>query len=921
MRTLILLVWSLVWLPALASAQGGAISASLGGRVVDGTGSVLPGVTVTVTNEATNQTRTVVSDTSGVYRVYGLTPSSYTLVAELQGFSTIRVTGLVLNVGAVVDREVTMPVASVAETVTVSAAASLVQSARTDVSTVVTRDEIEALPTNNRNYLDFTLLTPMSVENFTTSSPQQGIGVNIGGARAKESTLLVDGFWNTDESFGRARIKYGQDAVQEFQVVSLGGAAEYGRAIGGVVSAVTRSGGNDRSGSAYEYYRDKGLNAQTPLEKQRGLPKSNFRRNLFGGSIGGPVVQNRTFFFGAVERIVQDTPADNNIRLENAQIIGLPPQDVGTLPSTVRGTFVMGKVNHNLTDTQNLSGTVIVHKYIAINTEFQSFTARSRTIGQHERDWAYQMQWTKVANEGRWLHEFKSAFFPRRYMRAEEDTGGPPLVPDGQLRALSAPQVNITNVANFGGAFINNRMWTRPTQATYTSTIAKDKHSLKFGVDTMFVNFDYWQYANSGSYSFANLAAYQRGQYSQYTQRFGDPLVERFHTFVSGFAQDSWTLNRRATMNYGLRYDLEILSKFKGQHYGKDYNNAAPRVAFSYDLTGRGTTLAKVSTGLYYDHMFQNPITPAYFENKYVGQQYTITYLFGQPGAPQYPNTFAALPPNAPLGIRNVWIVPDDFKMPASWQIAGTLEHAFSTTLAASVDILYSRSWGKEMAYDVNLTYDNAAARWVRPDPTFRQIQLYRYNARAEYTGVVAEVRKRVRDKLTLNMNFTAARSYDMSNNYTGAPDDQRFPDLEFAPSADTPVWRIVTTGIYAITPALQVSGIYRGRGGYAFDPRSGPTVDLNGDGRFNDRTPTLTRNAFRGPATHMLDARVAYTVRRGDHRLQIAIEAFNALNRENVRAVQTLYGPNPDRPDAAFGGPLNYWPPREVQLGVRYVF
>jgi hypothetical protein len=178
-----------------------------------------------------------------------------------------------------------------------------------------------------------------------------------------------------------------------------------------------------------------------------------------------------------------------------------------------------------------------------------------------------------------------------------------------------------------------------------------------------------------------------------------------------------------------------------------------------------------------------------------------------------------------------------------------------------------------------------------------------------------------VRDKLTLTVNFTGARSYDMSNNYTGAPDDQRFPELEFAPSADTPIWRVVATGIYSITPALQVSGIYRGRGGYAFDPRSGPTFDLNGDGRFNDRTPTLTRNSFRGPATHMLDARVAYTMRWGDHRLQIAIEAFNVLNRENVRAVQTLYGPNPDRPDPAFGSPLNYWPPREVQLGVRYVF
>ena len=151
---------------------------------------------------------------------------------------------------------------------------------------------------------------------------------------------------------------------------------------------------------------------------------------------------------------------------------------------------------------------------------------------------------------------------------------------------------------------------------------------------------------------------------------------------------------------------------------------------------------------------------------------------------------------------------------------------------------------------------------------------------------MVVELRKRMRNGLTLNTNVTWARSYDMSNNYSGAPNDQRFPEREFAPSADTPVWRIVSSGTYDISPSLQASAIYRGRGGYAFDPRSGATFDLNGDGVFNDRTPTLERNSFRGPDTHMLDTRFAYTIRRGkQQRLQLAVEAFNLLNRDNVRA------------------------------------
>src|SRR5260221_722474 len=121
-------------------------------------------------------------------------------------------------------------------------AAPVVESAKTDLSTVISREQIEALPTRSRNYLDFALLTPGSVENVSTN--QQGIGLNIAGARAKEAALLVDGIWNTDESFTFPRQKYSQDAIGEFQVIGLGGTAEFGRAIGGIVSAVTKSGSN-----------------------------------------------------------------------------------------------------------------------------------------------------------------------------------------------------------------------------------------------------------------------------------------------------------------------------------------------------------------------------------------------------------------------------------------------------------------------------------------------------------------------------------------------------------------------------------------------------------------------------------------------------------------------------------------------------
>ena len=256
-------------------AQGGTATATMAGRISDDTQAVLPGVTVTVTNLATNQSRSVVSNAEGRYTIAGLPPGRYSVQCELSGFANFTRPELTVNVGSVVTVDVTMRVSTLQETVTVTGESPIIEAARTDLSTLINKEQIETLPTNSRNYLDFTLLTPGTVENASTTS--QGIGLNIGGARAKEGSLLVDGFWNTDESFTFPRLKYSQDAMAEFQVVSLGGTAEFGRAIGGIVNAVTKSGTNSMSGSGYGYFRNKALNAQDPLSEERKVRQGGIR--------------------------------------------------------------------------------------------------------------------------------------------------------------------------------------------------------------------------------------------------------------------------------------------------------------------------------------------------------------------------------------------------------------------------------------------------------------------------------------------------------------------------------------------------------------------------------------------------------------------------------------------------------------------
>lgn len=908
---------------APAYAQGGTSTATLAGKISDETGGRLPGVTVTVTESATNQSRSVVSNAEGLYRFAGLAPGTYSLHAELQGFGVVDRTPIRLNVGAAVDQDLTLGISAVQESVTVSGS-SVVEMSKTDLSTVISEEQIAALPTRSRNYLDFALLTPGTVENLSTN--QQGIGLNVAGARAKEAALLVDGIWNTDESFTFPRQKYSQDAIGEFQVVGLGGTAEFGRAIGGIVSAVTKSGSNAPSGSGYGYFRDTALNAEDPLSKQRGIAKPQFDRQLFGGSFGGPIKKDRTFFFGAIERTQQNQPQDNNITAATAVALGLPPEDVGAITATLRDTFGMGKINHRLSANNSLYGSYAYTKDDDFTTP-ANFATRSKRQRLNSTDLSYQLGWTSIGKGGNWLHELRASYFPRDYVLDNPDFGGPPLAADGQLRTALTPTVSITNVATFGGGAVTLAQKTKPIQAVYAATVSKNQHAIKFGVDGMFVDFVYIRYTGpqSGSYSFSSLANYQRGQYSTYSELFGEPELDRYHTYLSGYIQDSWRANNRLTLNYGLRYDIETLSKYEGLSYGTDHNNVGPRLALSYDLTGNGKTLLKMSNGLYFDRIFQNPVTPTFFQAKTVLQQVSGVWTFGQAGAPVFPGTLANQPPSTvPAGVRDVYLTPTDMQVPASYQIIGTLDHAFAGDLSTSVSVLYTRSWNKELLFDTNLTYNDATGRFnsVRPDPNFRRILQYSYSGKAEYRGVVLSVKKRVSGKFFFSGDATIARAYDQGDNFSSQVQDPRRAEDEYAPGVDTPKVRFTANGSYEINPMMSVSGVYRARTGSAHSAIGGGTVDFNGDGTFNDRVPGTTRNQFRMEGNNSLDARFTFTIpMKASQKVQLTLDAFNVYNRYNQATVNTTWGATPATALSTFGTPLTYFNPRELQLAARFSF
>ncbi|MDQ6759533.1 MAG: carboxypeptidase-like regulatory domain-containing protein, partial [Acidobacteriota bacterium] len=241
--------------------------AALNGTVTDATGAAVPNAKVTATSTSTGLTRTTQTNQSGLYSFTGLPVSSYDLTVDSPGFKNTRRTGINLSVGAVATVDVAVELGTAQETVSVTAEVPVIETTRSQTSTTVTSQQVRDLPINGRNFLDFTLLTPGVVRD-----PTRGGDLSFGGQRGTSNSLVVDGSDSNNVFFGQSTGRSGggrnpysfsQDAVQEFQVNTNTYNAEIGRAGGGVINVITKSGTNDFHGTAFEFFRDKALNANS----------------------------------------------------------------------------------------------------------------------------------------------------------------------------------------------------------------------------------------------------------------------------------------------------------------------------------------------------------------------------------------------------------------------------------------------------------------------------------------------------------------------------------------------------------------------------------------------------------------------------------------------------------------------------------
>ncbi|MBL8142596.1 MAG: carboxypeptidase regulatory-like domain-containing protein, partial [Acidobacteria bacterium] len=287
----------------LGASAALAQTAQFTGRVVDSSEGVVPGVTVTATNEENGFLATAVTGADGYYTLSGLGPGKYTIKVELEGFATVQQTGVVLQLGQTARMDFTMQVGAVTDVVDVVGAAPVIQRETTSIGQVIDNTSVTTLPLNGRDYTQLVTLTPGATPNQNSRAAD---GISLNGARTLQTNYRIDGVDNNNYIMGldtgsTQALRPSVDSIQEFRVESANFSAQYGNAAGGVVTLAIKSGSNEFKGSAFEFFRDDALDEQEYFSKKSGLAKPPLRYNQFGGTLGGPIVRNRTFFFGSYQ--------------------------------------------------------------------------------------------------------------------------------------------------------------------------------------------------------------------------------------------------------------------------------------------------------------------------------------------------------------------------------------------------------------------------------------------------------------------------------------------------------------------------------------------------------------------------------------------------------------------------------------------
>ena len=727
-----------------SSAQQTVDVASISGRVIDASGAVIPGVTVTATQVETNVATATVTDQNGRFRFPYLRVGAYDVAARLSGFQDVS-RRLALSIGGAYELPFTLVVAGLTSTVEVSAETPVLEAARSQIASTVPETELSAVPMNGRNFLDVALLVPgvapaniASTQLFPETSAVPGITISVGSQRNLSNNFVVDGLSANDDAAGLSGITYGVDAIEQFQVITSGAQAELGRALGGYVSVVTKSGTNRLRGTVYDYVRDDSFNANNALSGTK-LPMS---QSQFGGSLGGPLKRDRTFYFGNVEQRMLDqtglaTITDANVAVINARLAatgyGGPAISTGIYPNPVDTTNVLAKLEHRFSDRDQLSVRYSSYNVTATNSRGAGgLSAPSASSNLDNVDQAVAFSNTLILSP-RTVLETRAQF-------ARGDLNAPPSEPIG-------PTVSIAGVATFGTSSSSptgrlNRMY----QVVNNLSHQRGAHALRAGIDFLY-NDDLITFPRSvrGSYTFSSMANFLTGVYNNagFGQTFGITELGQTNPNLGVYVQDEWKATPTLTINGGVRYDLQWLESIDG-----DSDNISPRVGVAWTPFAARTTVVRASAGLFYDRVPLRALANALMSagnttDVNALQQFVVSLSPTQAGAPVFPNILPAAVPLVTL--PNLTTMDRQLQNAYSRQGSLEVEHQVGdqTTLAVGYEYLK----GSQLLMSVNQNVPTCAAAGTnngcRPNSTYANNSQYSSVGDSDYNGVHVSLTQR----------------------------------------------------------------------------------------------------------------------------------------------------------------------------------
>ena len=919
-------------------AQETIHSASISGRVTDPSGAAVQDALVTARHTDTNLARAAKTDQGGRFRLPYLSVGPYEITVQRPGFGETK-RSLLLTAGAAFELPIRLSIGATATQITVTDDAAVLEAARSQIAGTVSQTEVSNLPLNGRNFLDVALLVPgvsptntASTQLFPETSAVPGQGISVSSQRNFSNNFIVDGLSANDDAAGLSGIFYGLDVVREFQVVTSGGQAELGRALGGYINVVTKSGTNTLHGDLYGYFRNHRLNSANGLSHTK-LPMTQAQ---YGASLGGPILRDRTFYFSNFEQrklhqsgLATITPA--NVNTINARLAAAgyqgPPVTTGLYPNPVHSTNFLGKVDHQFSAKDQFSVRYSLYDVYAKNSRGAgALNAPTASSNLDNRDQTVAVS-NVVTLSSRTVNEMRGQF---TYSRLE----APPNDPIG-------PAVSIAGVASFGTSSGSptgrvNKLYEIVNNLSHQV----GAHAFRVGTDFLF-NDCVIAYPRSirGSYSFSSLANFLTGNYNNqgFSQTFGDSVVSQTNPNIGFYAQDEWKVSPRFTLNAGLRYDLQFLETIS-----TDTNNISPRLGFAWSPFASRQTVVRASAGLFYDRVPLRALANAILSAGNTTdlnnlRQIGVSLSPAQSGAPVFPDILSSAIPSVTL--VNLATMDRNMQNAYSQQASFEIEQQIGRRGALSAGYQHLR--GLHLIINVNQNVPACPASGTnngcRPNSNYANQTQYSPLADSNYNALhVSFVQRPVRYG-----HFRVSYTYSKALNNAGefffsSPIDHVNIWRDYGRSDDDQRHRLVFQGAIhspmgpprtfwsRITNGFQLGGMLQYYSALPFNITAGSTTIQGTQARPTVKGEFISRNAGKGFNFVGLSARLSRNFRITETlNMQAILESFNTLNHFNGVTRNGTFGPGvyPMSPLPTFGQVTSVSDPRSLQLALRFRF